>query len=602
MEGNNPQYDLIDTFRSLLMFMFFMMLMNSTIEDSTNPRLRMTEEEFKARQLFLNMQKVLSNDLNTTFYQMNSTEKSLSGTYYGRWKRIPQPYVVSKDENYTADVQFVQQRPMYNRTLPYESGEFQMRIVDMESSINHLHAVSATVSFSNKEKNDDQFLSLNLNGMFFVPTRRLTLFANTAGGRRVILWKNPNMTDYLNPHNLSSNSSSTDFDPHVPIRSLVFPFTAEHSLAMLNRCFYRFDSSVNDIYPNKENKLSPTYGTVNSQYYNFTGGLSSSNCGQYIEFELDGLATNISYLSTKTRWYSFFTVVVTFIECLVYISELDTLSSISQQSRLSLNSIGLQCILDAILSLFHMSLAIGQPFIFQELVGVTIHKFFLAIFVELRLYLIVWKSQNNLLFEQGFQQIRKQISLLYIKLYVFLLLGMILLFNISIFTYVLLAGLFSFWIPQIVSNFLNSQRPPYSYRFIITITISRTLLLLYLSLCPYNLYTVYMGKSLNMKILLAIVLFTYTQGVLLVLQKRYGPFCFVPKVLRPNYYDYHRIPVINSDEPIECVICMCDVDLNDHNEYMVTPCNHIFHKECLSHWLEIKPDCPTCRRVLPDVL
>ena len=35
---------------------------------------------------------------------------------------------------------------------------------------------------------------------------------------------------------------------------------------------------------------------------------------------------------------------------------------------------------------------------------------------------------------------------------------------------------------------------------------------------------------------------------------------------------------------------------NIHNKlYMLTPCNHIFHSECLEKWLEQKKECPNCR-------
>ena len=34
--------------------------------------------------------------------------------------------------------------------------------------------------------------------------------------------------------------------------------------------------------------------------------------------------------------------------------------------------------------------------------------------------------------------------------------------------------------------------------------------------------------------------------------------------------------------------------------YMKTPCNHIFHKECLEKWLLLKKECPNCRTDLSD--
>ena len=36
-------------------------------------------------------------------------------------------------------------------------------------------------------------------------------------------------------------------------------------------------------------------------------------------------------------------------------------------------------------------------------------------------------------------------------------------------------------------------------------------------------------------------------------------------------------------------------------EYLVTPCDHVFHTACLRPWLESKGECPTCRSLLPEL-
>ena len=49
---------------------------------------------------------------------------------------------------------------------------------------------------------------------------------------------------------------------------------------------------------------------------------------------------------------------------------------------------------------------------------------------------------------------------------------------------------------------------------------------------------------------------------------------------------------------IDCVICMTEVAVATR-DYMVTPCNHLFHEECLQQWMNVKLECPTCRAALP---
>lgn len=50
-----------------------------------------------------------------------------------------------------------------------------------------------------------------------------------------------------------------------------------------------------------------------------------------------------------------------------------------------------------------------------------------------------------------------------------------------------------------------------------------------------------------------------------------------------------------------CAICYAAVD-SALEDYMLTPCDHVFHQGCLTRWMDIKMECPTCRRELPPQL
>ena len=51
----------------------------------------------------------------------------------------------------------------------------------------------------------------------------------------------------------------------------------------------------------------------------------------------------------------------------------------------------------------------------------------------------------------------------------------------------------------------------------------------------------------------------------------------------------------------DCAICMCPVEFDEPNSFMITPSHHAFHTECLNRWMDVKLECPTCRAILPDV-
>eukprot|EP00639_Heterosigma_akashiwo_P001533 CAMPEP_0194563730 /NCGR_PEP_ID=MMETSP0292-20121207/3668_2 /TAXON_ID=39354 /ORGANISM="Heterosigma akashiwo, Strain CCMP2393" /LENGTH=195 /DNA_ID=CAMNT_0039412717 /DNA_START=979 /DNA_END=1565 /DNA_ORIENTATION=- len=153
-----------------------------------------------------------------------------------------------------------------------------------------------------------------------------------------------------------------------------------------------------------------------------------------------------------------------------------------------------------------------------------------------------------------------------------------------------------------------------------------------------------------------LVVWTAVQVAVLLLQdkERLGPRFFVPKRFLPPRYDYRR-PLPDSlrggggggaaagdgedgeDAPLnplhardgggatargvgggggrdahlldeeagtltECAICQAGVAPGAADDYMLTPCDHLFHAACLAQWMAIKMECPTCRAAAPAAL
>lgn len=74
-----------------------------------------------------------------------------------------------------------------------------------------------------------------------------------------------------------------------------------------------------------------------------------------------------------------------------------------------------------------------------------------------------------------------------------------------------------------------------------------------------------------------------------------------PKLLAKRVSLYYRDPnganALESEEKEEderrCTICL--EEFEPKIEVMVTPCNHMFHEDCILPWLERQGQCPICR-------
>jgi len=59
--------------------------------------------------------------------------------------------------------------------------------------------------------------------------------------------------------------------------------------------------------------------------------------------------------------------------------------------------------------------------------------------------------------------------------------------------------------------------------------------------------------------------------------------------------------ISTSGPSLDCVICCSSVDVQNRRAYMLPPCDHIFHRQCLEQWMEVKLECPICRKALPPI-
>ncbi|KAJ1911881.1 hypothetical protein H4219_005799 [Mycoemilia scoparia] len=195
--------------------------------------------------------------------------------------------------------------------------------------------------------------------------------------------------------------------------------------------------------------------------------------------------------------------------------------------------------------------------------------------------------------------------------------------------------------------------------YIFVASVLRLALPLYAFACPKNIF--FIEPSPYIWILCAWVCL---QIIILISQDIFGPRYFVPQRYIPPRYNYHQaIHIVDEESPAsphdslenprtevhgdpdvaqdtalnvphqghtgypphndydittplkplkyagtrDCAICIQSIDIKNspstlsNLKYMVTPCHHLFHTECLEEWMDIKLECPICRSILPPI-
>lgn len=216
----------------------------------------------------------------------------------------------------------------------------------------------------------------------------------------------------------------------------------------------------------------------------------------------------------------------------------------------------------------------------------------------------------------------------------------------------------SFWVPQIYRNIMRNCRRALRWEYVIGTSICRSIPIAYFYLKEDNVLfakTDWDGFALLAGWLWLQIFALATQEVL-------GPRFFIKEGWAPPAYDYH--PILREDEEgatmplnvttsaddnsaiaidaeeggsntksageskgkgkkiFDCSICAQEVEVPvvqagaDENNvagmggtsmilqrrlYMVTPCRHIFHTQCLEGWMRYRLQCPNCRESLPPL-
>ncbi|TDH74416.1 hypothetical protein CCR75_001489 [Bremia lactucae] len=344
------------------------------------------------------------------------------------------------------------------------------------------------------------------------------------------------------------------------------------------------------------------------RHMKLVGTLASVNCGLYLKLDTTFKEENLNVFFAKASRYAVIMAFVAMAEIYFLLRQLQVSSTQATAAKVSLLTIGQQGIVDSYLCLGHLTVGIVAQNVFAAFASVAFVKLIIFSVFEMRYLLIIWKARRPQGFSEGWLTFRRELTTLYTRFYLSLCAGIGIFYHASNHLPILIFICYSFWVPQIIHNVHREVRNPFDPGYLYGISALRLFLPLYFYGCPDNFLLAFPMYESKIDPHFCYVLVTWVglQVGILVLQLRYGPRFFVPARYLPVKYNYERridLPQLtllkDSDNLIDCVICMVELEI-EARDYMIAPCDHIFHRDCLLGWMQVKMECPTCRHVLPE--
>ncbi|THG05557.1 hypothetical protein TEA_006190 [Camellia sinensis var. sinensis] len=235
--------------------------------------------------------------------------------------------------------------------------------------------------------------------------------------------------------------------------------------------------------------------------------------------------------------------------------------NIEGAAKVSILMIGQQAIMDAYLCLLHLTAGILVESLFNAFATAAFFKFVVFSIFEMRYLLAIWKASRPMNNGEGWEAMRRELSVLYSRFYGILLGGILVMYEFHRFLRPILLLIHSFWIPQIVTNVVRDSRKPLHPHYILGMTITRLAIPLYVFGCPHNFMRIEPDKSWC----ICLCAFMGFQASILLLQHYLGSRWFIPRQILPEKYSYYRRFDQGANHATDCVICMTAIDITQRS-------------------------------------
>ena len=305
--------------------------------------------------------------------------------------------------------------------------------------------------------------------------------------------------------------------------------------------------------------------------------------------------------------------------------------------------------------LCHFFLTLNYPTYLYYFIFPTIVYFLNFSFTDLKFLYTIWrlKYQKDL---ADINLIKRKLIQLYFTFYLGMFFSLFFVTKFFFYKPYIIFGILLTWTPQIIFNIYYNNRISLPWSYIILTSIYRLFIPCYFRLNKNNFFLISPDYTFSFFIISLMIFQIY----ILYYQSIKGSRFFLPKKFRKNIFDFYKnkkeILFLNPNaNNIECVICLNNIfndidniynskfaindyitlDENEHiqilrknyiynlyeeknnswknkyyslftfnernlnienKKYIMTPCKHLFHSNCLEMWLQRKKECPNCRK------
>ena len=199
------------------------------------------------------------------------------------------------------------------------------------------------------------------------------------------------------------------------------------------------------------------------------GMISSQNCN--VSLAVDAASFHLEKYYTKAVHYTLVVAILTFVQILLLIKQIEGTSTPATSMRVSMFSISQQTVMDAYLCLLHLTAGIVVEPLFNAFAMVAFFEFVLFAIFEMRFMLLVWRAQRGQSNDPW--DTRRELSMLYTRFYGVLLGGILVAFKLQQYMRGFVFLLYSFWIPQVIHCIRSDLRQPLKPFFVIGTSITR---------------------------------------------------------------------------------------------------------------------------------